>query len=288
MPRLLLSDYVQGISDLRFEFCNIFTGKYRIRCITSASDAVVAVDLDDDLGLDGQPGATPVGVRLSIKRSDFYLHAFEPAGGKAITLDSMKLTNYAKMQQPVVISLNSVRTAIRTLRSWDSTVKPGKQLQDATFDAKVAMTGSEAVFTVCVFVSEAMRFSSVCNDMALLLAQPALGEAPTRSLAVDDKLLGKLQSWSDASESYFNLLYVEEGLKQLADPKTRPQPPALPGTPPPLLTPLPPATELPPPTSPLAEQLMKDIVVVKLPRKVMQTPPVWHAWALKKFPSLWT
>ena len=281
MAQLLLSDYLQGLTDVRSACCKSFIGYFNVRLITSRRTDTFDVEVVDDLDASNAPGAaTPIGVQLKLRHADLYLVSFKPDGGRDVDLDAIGQTNYNNMTRPTRITLSSVRTAVRTLRSWVNTKEPGGAVKDAGFnDPDSNMRGSAAIFTICSFVSEAARFTSVQKSMTVLL------EHPSAELAVEGAYLAKIQCWSGASDAYFQYVMVQEAQKTLANPKTAPKLPPPPTAPPKvLLPPIPP----PPPEPLLGEQLMKDIAIVKVPSAGKGTPADWQVWAAKRFKDVWT
>ena len=284
MVKVLLSDYSQGITDVRGACCSIFIGYFNVRLITSRKTDTIEVEVVDDLDASNAPGAaTPVSVQLKLRHSDLYLVSFKPAGGKEVDVDSIGHTNYNNMTKPAAITLKSVRTAIRTLRNWRNSKEAGSSVSDASFmDADSKIIGSSAIFTICSFVSEAARFASVRSAMTVVL------EKPGHELVVDGRYLAKIQCWSGASDAYFQYVMVQDAWKTVTNPKTAPPLPA-----PPPATVVPKALEpmAPPPPPPaettLAEQLIKDIVIVKLPSAGKGAPADWQVWAAKKFEAHW-
>jgi hypothetical protein len=283
MVKLLLSDYQQGITDVRGACCAPFIGYFNVRLITSRKTDAIEVEVVDDLDADNAAGAAaPVSVQLKLRHSDLYLLAFKPAAGREVDLDQIGHTNYNNMTKPTSISLKSVRTAIRTLRTWRNTKEVGATIADASFnDPDTRMHGSASLFTICSLVSEASRFSSVRHAMTVVV------ENPGHEVAVTGTYLEKIQCWSGASDAYLQHVMVQEGWKTVTNAATAPPLPAPPQNPPPKAA-LAPMTPPPPEPPSLGEQLMKDIVIVKLPSASKATPPDWQVWAAKRFAAHWT
>jgi hypothetical protein len=281
MVQVLLSDYLQGLTDVRSACCKSFIGYFNVRLITTRRTDTFDVEVVDDLDASNAPGAAkPVTVQLELRHNDLYLVSFKPDGRKKIELDAIGQTNYNNMTRPTRITLSSVRTAVRTLRNWVNTKDHGSPIKDENFtDPDTSIRGSAAIFTICSFVSEATRFASVQKSMTVLLEHPAA------ELAVEGAYLTKIQCWSGASDAYFQYVMLKEAVKTLANPKTAPPLPPHPGTPP--KEPLAPLAPPPAEPTPLVEQLMKDIVIAKLPSASKGTPPDWQAWAAKRFKDVW-
>jgi hypothetical protein len=282
---VLLSDYSQGIADVRTAFCSAFTGYFNVRLITSRQTDPMEVEVVDDLTSANAPGAaTPVSVVLKLRHSDLYLLSFKPAATKEVDIDSIGQTNYNNMTKPVAITLRSVRTAIRTLRSWRNSTELGTAVTDANFtDPDMKMLGSASIFTLCSLLAEAARFASVRRAMTVVL------ENPGHELAVDGAYLAKIQCWSGASDAYLQYVRFQEEWKDSLKKENRP------AQLPPSVVPKalePPTMPLPPPpvqaAPSLGEQLMQDIVIVKLPSASKGAPADWQVWAAKRFATFWT
>ena len=213
MVKVLLSDYQQGISDVRGACCSPFIGYFNVRLITSRKTDAIEVEVVDDLDASNAPGAAaPVSVQLKLRHSDLYFLSFKPAAGKEVDLDTIGHTNYNNMTKPTSITLKSVRTAIRTLRTWRNTKEVGAAITDAAFtDPDTGMHGSASLFTICSVISEAARFASVRSAMTVLI------ENPGKEHAVTGTYLDKIQCWSGASDAYLQYVLLQASGSGIAD-----------------------------------------------------------------------